>query len=215
MVVAESLSDFDALVQLFAFLRGKQAEGTRLGAVSNAGFECVAIADNLGQFDLPPFDGATSARLEAVYREARIDSVVDVHNPVDLTPMAGDAAYDAVFRAVLASDGIDVGIVGVVPLTVALNTLPAGGAHREDLTRPEGIGPRLIRLKQELPKAWVAVVDAGRPYDPLAALLESNGVPTFRTADTALRLFNAFVTARSRVEGQGSRGRSRGHGVDG
>jgi acyl-CoA synthetase (NDP forming) len=205
VVVAESLPDFDALVQLFAFLRGKQAAGLRLGAVSNAGFECVAIADNLGRFDLPAFDEATSRRLETVFREARIDSVVDVHNPVDLTPMAGDAAYEAVVRAVLESDAIDVGIVGVVPLTVALDTLPAGAAHREDLTRPEGIGPRLARLGRDLPKAWVAVVDAGTPYDALAALLESNGVPTFRTADTALRLFGVFVQTRLRVNGPQSR----------
>ena len=45
----------------------------------------------------------------------------------------------------------------------------------------------------------MAVVDAGALYDPLAALLEQGGVPTFRTADTALRLFNMFVAARLRA----------------
>ena len=44
----------------------------------------------------------------------------------------------------------------------------------------------------------MAVVDAGAVYDPLVALLEQRGVPTFRTADTALRLFNLFVAARLR-----------------
>ena len=199
VVVADSLSDFDALVKLFTFLQGKQAQGTRLGAVSNAGFECVAIADSLGQFTLPEFGTVTGQRLEAIFKEARIDSVVDVHNPVDLTPMAGDAAYDATVRAALEDEGIDVGIVGVVPLTVALNSLPAGEGHREDITRADGIGPRLVRLKEELPKAWVAVVDAGRLYDPLAQLLETHRVPTFRTADTALRLLNVFVAARQRA----------------
>ena len=38
----------------------------------------------------PPPRGSTP-----IYREARIDSVVDVHNPIDLTPMTGDAAYEA------------------------------------------------------------------------------------------------------------------------
>jgi len=198
VVVADSLSDFEELVRLFTLLRGKRADGTRLGAVSNAGFECVAIADTLGRFDLPAFDAATSARLEAIFREARIDSVVDVHNPIDLTPMTGDAAYEHVVRAVMKADGIDIGIVGCVPLTAALNTLPAAPAHGDDLTRPDSIGLRLARLKEELTKAWVAVVDAGVVYDPLVALLEQHGVPTFRTADTALRLLNVLVAARQR-----------------
>jgi len=158
----------------------------------------VAIADTLGRFDLPAFDAATSARLEAIFREARIDSVVDVHNPIDLTPMTGDAAYEHVVRAVMKADGIDIGIVGCVPLTAALNTLPAAPAHGDDLTRPDSIGLRLARLKEELTKAWVAVVDAGVVYDPLVALLEQHGVPTFRTADTALRLLNVLVAARQR-----------------
>ena len=68
VVVADSLSDFEELVRLFTFLRGKRVEGTRLGAISNAGFECVAFADNLGRFSLPAFDEATGARLEATYR---------------------------------------------------------------------------------------------------------------------------------------------------
>ncbi len=199
VVVAESLGDFEDLVRLFTLLRHKRADGVRLGAVSNAGFECVAVADTLGRFTLGAFDETTSSRLEAIFRTAKIDSVVDVHNPIDLTPMTGGQAYEDAVRAVLEGDGIDIGLVGVVPLTVALNTLPAGPAHAEDLTRPDGIGPRLARLNDELPKAFVAVVDAGAVYDPLAALLEQRGVPTFRTADTALRLFNLFVAARLRA----------------
>jgi acyl-CoA synthetase (NDP forming) len=199
VVVADSLGEFEDLTRVFTLLLEKRVDGARLGAVSNAGFECVAIADTLGRLELPGFDAATSERLEAIYREARIDAVVDVHNPIDLTPMAGDAAYEAVIRAVLESGGIDVGLVGCVPLTAAMNTLPASGGHREDLTRADGIGLRLARLKSELAKAWVAVVDAGPLYDPLVDLLEQHGVPTFRTADAAIRILNLFVTARLRA----------------
>ena len=198
VVVAESLTDFEDLVDLFTLLGHKRADGTRLGAVSNAGFECVAIADNLGHLDLPAFDQATSERLEVIFRAAKIDAVVDVHNPIDLTPMAGDVVYEDVVRAVMEADGIDVGVVGIVPLTSAINTVPAGPGHREDIARPDSVGSRLARLKGELDKAWVAVVDSGVVYDPLVALLEEHGVPTFRTADAALRLLNVFVAARQR-----------------
>jgi acyl-CoA synthetase (NDP forming) len=197
VVLADSVGDFDDLVRLFTRLRGRRAEGWRLGAVSNAGFECVAIADNLGGFELPPFDADTSARLGAIYREARIDSVVDVHNPIDLTPMTGDAAYEQVVRTVMAAANIDVGIVGCVPLTSALNSLPAGEGHGDDLARVDSVGMRLGRVARESDKAWVAVVDSGAIYDPLAAQLDTQGIPTFRTADTALRLLNVFVAAKA------------------
>jgi acyl-CoA synthetase (NDP forming) len=198
VVVAESLEDFDELVRLFALLRGKRADGWRLGAISNAGFECVAIADNLGAFDLPAFDEATSTRLQAIYKAGRIDSVVDVHNPIDLTPMSPDVIYEDVVRATMDAATVDVGIVGYVPLSGALNSLAAGPGHREDITRDDSFARRMGRLARELPKAFVAVVDAGRLYDPLAQLLQDEGVPTFRTADTALRLLNVFVAARQR-----------------
>jgi acyl-CoA synthetase (NDP forming) len=122
-----------------------------------------------------------------------------VHNPIDLTPMAGDAAYEDSLRAVMESDGIDIGIVGCVPLTVALDTLPAGPGHDNDLAKADGVGLRLARLQATLDKALVAVVDAGAVYDPLVAVLERHGIPTFRTADRALRLLNVFVAARGRA----------------
>ena len=197
VVLAESLSDFDELVRLFTFLRGKRS-GRRLGALTNAGFEAVAIADNLGGFGLPAFSETTSARLQAIFASARIDSVVDVHNPIDLTPMAGDAAYEDSMRAMLDDERVDLGIVGVVPLTGALNTLPAGPGHLEDLDRADSIARRLGRIHRESAKAWVAVVDAGRRYDPLADALLEERIPTFRTADKALRLLDVFAAARER-----------------
>jgi acyl-CoA synthetase (NDP forming) len=198
IVLADSLQDFDDLVRLFTLLRRKAVAGWRLGAVSNAGFECVAMADNLRRFTLPAFDGPTGLQLQAVFRDARIDSVVDVHNPLDLTPMSADPVYEQAVRAVLSSDAVDVGIVGIVPLTGALNTLPPGQGHGEDVFRDDSTAGRMVRLHRESRKAWVAVVDAGPLYDPLVRLLEEGGVPTFRTADAALRLFDVYCAARLR-----------------
>ena len=157
------------------------------------------MADNLGRLELVPFGGPTTARLEEMLRASRIDSVVDVHNPLDLTPMAGDAAYEEAVRAVLDDPAVDVGVVGMVPLTVAMNTLPAGDGHREDVTREDSSAGRMIRIMRESTKAWVAIVDAGAPYDPFVRLLEAGGVPTFRSADTALRLLNLFVARRQQA----------------
>ena len=201
VVVAESLDDFEDLVVLFSGLGRRRVTGWRLAAVSNAGFECVAIADSLGRFTLPPFGPDAVRALEAIFVRSRIDKVVDIHNPIDLTPMTGDEAYADTVRALLEDDQYDAVVVGIVPLTAALNTLLPGASHGEDLARPDGIVARLAALKHGDGKPWVAVVDAGALYDPMARALEAAGIPTFRTADRALRLLNVYCAERQRGAG--------------
>jgi acyl-CoA synthetase (NDP forming) len=199
VVVADTLEEFDDLVTTFALLRGREPGGRRLGAVSNAGFEAVAIADAVEGFTLASFGGPTRRRLQEIFARARIDALVDVHNPLDVTPMAADAAYEEVVRAILADDEVDVAIVGCVPMTAALQTLPASARHDEDLSRDDAVVSRLARVWREGAKPWVAVVDAGPLYDPMAAALEAAGVPTFRTADRAMRLLRLYCDARARA----------------
>ncbi len=202
VVVAESLADFEDLVHLFCCLRHKTVSGWRLGAVSNAGFECVAIADNTPGSQLVPglrladFSATTHERLSAILDRARIGSIVSVNNPLDVTPMFADADFEAAARAVLEDDRVDVGCIGCVPLTGALETLAAEPGHSEDLNRETSVVRRLVRLTEDLPKAWVAVIDSGALYDPMAQLLIRQQIPTFRTADRALRLFEAFCRWR-------------------
>ncbi len=197
VVVADTVQDFDDLLATFVRLLGRAPAGHRLAAVTNAGFECVAVADNLGPFELASFDGPTSARIEQVLARQGIDDVVDVHDPLDLTPMAGAAAYDEIVRTVLEADGVDLGLIGVVPFTVELETLAPAAGHDEDVRAPDGIAARLLRLWAASPKPWAAVVDGGPLYDPLCRLLEDGGIPTFRTADAAVRTLGRWYAARS------------------
>jgi len=213
VVVAETIEAFDDLLRTFVLLDGRVVAGRRLGAVSNAGFECVAIADNLGGLEPARFGAATEARLAEILEGAGLTDVIDVHNPFDLTPMGDDATFAAIAEAILADEGVDVGLVGDVPFTAALQTLPAGspagsGGTGEDLAAPGAIAPRLVDLWQRTGKAWVTVVDAGPRYDPLARALEAGGIPTFRTADAALRALGAAVE-RSMAGGTSVDGRAR------
>lgn len=198
VIVADSIEDFDDLVRLFALLRDREAAGVRLGAVSNAGFEAVAIADALHGLELVPFTPSTCARVQAVLARNRIDSLVDIHNPLDVTPMAGDAAFGEIVRSVLNDERVDLAVVGCVPMTSALQTLPAGRGHREDLHAVEATVARLAAIRREIQKPWVAVVDAGALYDPLAAALEAAMIPTFRTADRAVRMLSLFARLKAR-----------------
>jgi acyl-CoA synthetase (NDP forming) len=200
IVLVEAVDDFEDLVRLFALLGDRSVNGRGLGGVSNAGFECVAVADNVGSLRLVQLGESTAARLRDIFCEARIEQLVDVHNPVDLTPIAGDRSYEAAFRAVMRDDAVDVGLLGIVPLTPALNTLPPGPGHSEDHQRTDSILSGALRLKQEIAKAWVAVVDAGPAYDALARRLEEGCIPVFRTADRALRVLNLFCVERLRTQ---------------
>ncbi|MBK8809443.1 MAG: acetate--CoA ligase family protein [Acidobacteria bacterium] len=192
VIVAETLNDFEDLTRLFTFLHGSEVSGKRLAAVSNAGFECVAFADNVGAFELNRFSNQTAGRLREIFKRSQIDTIIDAHNPLDLTPMANDAACEDVINALIEDDDFDVVIIGGVPLTPALNTLKADAGHNEDITREGSIVQRLIGLKDTTRKAFVTVVDAGTLYDPMAQMLEEHRIPVFRTADRAMRLFNVY-----------------------
>ena len=195
-VVADTLEDFEDLVRIFTRLRGRAPNGLRLGAVTNAGFEAVAIADRLGDFTLAPLADATHATVEAALQRVRLTGIVASRNPMDVTPLLGDEGYETIVRALLDDVNVDVAVVGCVPMTQALNSLAAGPGHDDDVTRADGIVARLARLWRSHCKPWVAVVDAGPLYDAMARGLEAAGIPTFRTADRALRLFGLWCEAQ-------------------
>ena len=195
-IVVESLDAFDDVVRTATLLEGRAIAGRRLGAVSNAGFECVAIADAATSFRLDPFDPATAAVLGETLAATGAGGVVDVHNPLDVTPMADDAALGAMVEALLASDVVDLGVVGVVPLTAALVTLAPADGHEEDVDAATGIAALLTDVWRRTTKAWVVVVDGGPLYDAFVARLEAGGIPVFRTADRAVRALEAVVERR-------------------
>ena len=184
-VVAESLADFDDLVRVFCLLRDRPAAGRRLGAMSNAGFECVAIADHAGDLELAPLAPATRDRLAEILAASGLDGIVEPRNPLDVTPILTDAPFVDAARALLEDPGVDVGVIGCVPLTAALRTLP------EELAEGSLV-EGLAELRREIAKPWVAVVDSGPLYDAMAHRLTAAGVPTFRTAERALRALGVF-----------------------
>lgn len=193
VLVAESLEDFEDLIQLRAGL--EPPAGRRVAVVTNAGFESVAAADHLGGLELAAFGDETRERLLDLLRQAGLEGVVAVSNPLDLTPMAADETFEEAVRVALADDGVDVGIVGCVPLTPALETLPAGAGVPEDLHGEQSIARRLVRLKDETTTPWAAVVDAGELYGPMRALLKGARVPTLDSIDRAARLLGTICAA--------------------
>lgn len=192
VVMAETLEDFEDLAQLFTLLRNRQVRGWNLGAVSNAGFECVSFADCSGQFEFAHFQPRTMDRLQELFHAGGIHSITDIHNPLDLTPVTGDDLFADVIQLLLDDPGLDALVVGCTPLTAALQTLPCGEKHREDILSQKSIAMKFARLWRESKKPWIVIVDGGPIYDPMARLLRENGIPVFRIADRAMRLFHYY-----------------------
>ena len=200
-IVANDLFEFESFMKGLAWLEGRVVRGRRVGLVSNAGFECVMMADNLKDgagLDLAVFAPETRERILASLRPLGIDRLLDVHNPLDVTPVADDAAFGESTRAFIEDPGVDCAVISNVPLTKALQTLPAGEGHGEDLTRPGGFASRTIELFRSTSKPIVVNIDSGALYDPLADHLEKARIPVFRRADEALRFLRTYVDRMSR-----------------
>ena len=191
-VTADTIEDLEDLIRLFTLLRDRRPAGRRLAAMSNAGFESVAFADHAGDLELTPFAEATRSRLQQIVEISRLERIVTIANPLDVNPMMGDEAFAAAAAAILDDSDSDMAAVGCIPLTPALNTLAASPAHSENIDEASSVVSRLLELRKA-PKPWVAVIDAGELYDPMAARLERGGVPVFRSADRALRALNRWA----------------------
>ncbi len=198
VLLADSLEEFEDLVRLATLFRSRPPRGSRLGAVSNAGFESVALADHCAPLTLAPWSPATREAMRATLAASRLDGIVALGNPIDVTPILGDDGFAAIARAALEDPQVDVAAIGCVPMTGALDTLAAGAGHADDVTREGSVASRLVALWNATTKPWVAVVDAGTRYDAMVRVLEDGGVPTFRSADRAARVLARVVDAMLR-----------------
>lgn len=176
VLLAERMEAFDAaLTWLGAYPQGRPAA---IAIMTNAGFESVASADLLSG----PFRGAKLAEAETAALAATIEAegltgLVSARLPLDLTPMANEAAYLASARLLAATEA-DAVVIGLVPLT-----------RRLDTTDPGVFGPFAAALAAlaETSGKWVGVAVEGGPlFDAYRQGLRAAGLPVFLTMEEAL-----------------------------
>jgi indolepyruvate ferredoxin oxidoreductase beta subunit len=193
-IVVDTFKEFEQLLDLCTALHGKRARGVRIGVVSNAGFEAVGMADAvLGQryrVEMARLSDASRARLAEVLERSDLGRLVNARNPLDLTPMASEAAYEGVLQVLLDRDDVDALIVGIVPLTAALRTLP------EELSAEGALPSVLGRLVATSDKPLVVVVDSGPRFEPFVRAIRLGGIPVFRSADQAVRSLGRYLCHR-------------------
>ncbi|MBD3857697.1 MAG: CoA-binding protein, partial [Acidobacteria bacterium] len=201
--VASDFGEFCDFLRVTLPLRGKKATGNRMAAVSNAGYESVGMADSIqlngAELVLPSFEARTEEALAKILSDNRLDGLVDIKNPFDVTPMAGDTVFTDMIVEVLGDRGIDAAVVGIVPLTPAMQTLAPGEGYRESINDPGSIAQLLPGAIAASDKPVVAVIDSGVPFDPLVAILRAGGLPVFRAADRAVRALCKWVDVKSRM----------------
>jgi acyl-CoA synthetase (NDP forming) len=196
ILVAETIDEFEELTRVACLLAGRDVAGGRLGAMSNAGFESVAIADRLGRLQLVEYSTVTRARLGELIARLGLEKIVAIDNPLDTSPIFDDDSFVEAARAIVDDEGVDIAVIGCVPLTPALQTLAADAGHLEDVDADGSVASGLIRLWQQTKKPLVVVVDGGPMYETFARRLEAEGVPTFRAADRALEVLNSCFARR-------------------
>lgn len=194
--VAASLDEFEDLIRTFTLLAGRPAAGNRVGFISNAGFECSTVTDEMAGLRLADLDEAARAVLDEA-----LPAFAHRVNPVDATPMADSKAFADCCAAILACPGVDAALLSAVPVTGAMDTLPAdpAGSHREDLAGPASLPALMLRAIEASAKPVVVVVDSGDLYQPLRRCFEAAGVPVFRKVDRAARALAAFCRGREGV----------------
>ncbi len=203
ILMSYNFQEFEQLITSLHLLEQKTFAGNRVGLISNAGFECVGMADNLSEgsskLKLAEFSSFTAKKLASAFEAARIDQIVDVHNPLDITPMASDEIYTACTQALLEDNGVDAVVVSCVPLTAMMQTLPPStdGSHKENFMAPEAFVPRMIQLAQQSTKPFVVAIDSGKLYDPMADALLAGGIPVFRKCDQAVQILRRVIEHRN------------------
>jgi acyl-CoA synthetase (NDP forming) len=188
-VVAGGLDLFEDDVTTFALLDGRLAAGHRVAVLSNAGFEATAAADSLHGMRLADLEARTRERIATLLPPG----IVDVHNPVDATPVTPTAKFVKIARALAEDPGVHALVVAGVPATPFLDSLARGEAHREDVEGEQGLATQLVRFFSETTKPVVFSVDSGALYDPLVAAMRRGGLPTFRRVDRATRALARFI----------------------
>jgi acyl-CoA synthetase (NDP forming) len=199
-MIARTFPQFENLIMLSQRLHDKQIHGTRLAAVSGAGFEAVGMADNIRSDDyslqMAGFTDETTRKLSKFLAAKRLDSLVEVKNPLDINPAADDETHVTVVRYLAEDPNVDAVVVGLDPLSPAMRTLAECEAKKYNMDDKESIALQMPKLASELSKPVIGVVDGGYLYEPLVNKLLSQGMTVFRSSDRAIHSLAIYIEGR-------------------
>ncbi len=169
-----SIAEFDAALTWLG--AHPWLERGPVALLTNAGFESVNGSDLLGAA-LPPatLDARSRASLAAMLARHGLGGLVPPRLPLDLTPMADEAAFLTAAEILLRRAAVLV--VGLVPFTPRLAT---------DETGARKFAAAFAALVRARRKPIGLVIDAGVDYDAYRAAFTAAGLPVFDRVELAL-----------------------------
>lgn len=172
---ADNIADFDAALAWLGAL--PHLRTGPVAVLSNAGFESVNASDLFDErLPNPGLDDAATRELAALLRRHELSGLVNPRLPLDLTPMAGEAAFlDS--AAILLPHAAAL-VVGLVPFTRRLDNSPGGAAR---------FAGAFASLQRTHGKPVGIVIDAGDEYAAYRAAFAEAGLPVFTRMESALR----------------------------
>lgn len=188
-VMVETFNQFNAVFKWMASYTEMRQLG-KLAIVTNAGYETVGSVDILGDNTpgkLYEFNDNDAQALETILSKHNLSGLVAPVNPLDLTPMADEAAYFDCVTA-MTEFGAGVVILGLVPLSDQLDT--------EQLSKAQAFAEKLKAQAQKSGSLIGIVIDAGVPYQQYKAVFEHNGFPVFDGMDMAVLGINVLKRSR-------------------
>jgi indolepyruvate ferredoxin oxidoreductase beta subunit len=198
-IVTDTFAEFQQVLEVATALHSKTVAGRRIGAISNAGFETVGMADNISglryQVEMAVLSPQSQKRLGETLAKFKLDKLVNARNPLDVTPMANDEAYEQCVRVMLDSPEVDAVVASLVPLTPAMLTTA------DEVAQPGSLTERLPQLFAGASKPVVVSVDSGELFDPFVKAIRVAGVPVFRSCDQAVRSLARYLCYRAPLAG--------------
>ncbi len=204
-MVAEDFEAFDDLLYIAGALHHKKVGGQRLGAISGAGFEAVGMADSIASdsftLEMGELEPATVTELEDILAAKRLDTLVEIRNPIDINPGADDEAHMQITAAFANDPNIDAVMVGLDPTAPSVRALAEShkrpGFDISDLKSSVHLMPPLDRATD---KPIIGIIDGGTLYDPMAEALMDQGVCVFRNCARGTRALARYVESRTYTE---------------
>jgi len=178
-IVVDNFTEFEDLIKISSYLSNYNLKELRLGILSNAGFETVGIADNTLSF--AKFSNETKSKIYDILKKTKIDKLVNINNPLDLTPVADDITYFNSFKTILEDENVNLAILSCIPMTRSIKSL-------EKEIDSSSVFKKLNDINTKKP--YIIVVDSGKLYDYACSLIKE--IPVFRTTDTAIKALNKY-----------------------
>jgi len=191
-MVADTFDDFSDLTLITCHLAKYEIPNGKVFIMSNAGFETAGMADSLeGSISVEIGENDLKKRIEEIFKKHNLQDIVDFKNPLDVTPMATDRAVGEILSEIMNYSDARAAIVSMVPLTAALNTLPKSEKYPDDIEK--SFLKKAAEESKRTRKPVIFCVACGALYDPYVKYAMDLGIPTFRSADRAVRIYSRYL----------------------